>query len=176
MRFCLAGVLLCLAACAPLPESYPVPEQRLPVDGPDPEPMGAMLSFGAFRTKEHIVSGILEASADQTWRWTNDAPEVKVRLGRVENVKLVVRFALPKESHETLLPITIGYFVNDRLLDKVAYRRTGLLEFSKPVPKEYLAAGGENRIRCEISPVYIAQADKAKLGMILSEIGFEVSR
>ena len=42
-------LLVVLGACAPLPESYRVPEQRNSKDGPEPEPMGAMVSFNDAR-------------------------------------------------------------------------------------------------------------------------------
>jgi hypothetical protein len=84
-----------------------------------------------------------------------------------------LNFAFPDESHVPLLPITVRYFVNDKLLDTVVYKKAGVLEFRKAVPAEWLVADADNLLRWEISPVYVAKADGMKLSMIVSEVGLE---
>jgi len=172
-RLPLAAVLLSLAACTPLPESYPVPEQRRHADGPEPEPLGAMVTFSDERAPDYVLGGFLPAAPNEMWRWAADKPTVRVRTAVKDNLRLRVHFTLPDESHKPLLPITVRYFVNDRLLESVAYNRTGEMNYTKNVPPDWISTTADNQIRCEISPVYVAEADKAKLGMIISEIGLE---
>jgi hypothetical protein len=162
-----------MTGCAPMPESYPVPEQRSSKDGPEPEPLGSFVSFSDERSPDYVVSGFLPTSPDQLWRWASESPTVRVRVSDKNRLRLRVTFALPEESHKPLLPVTVRYFINDKLLDTVAYRQAGHLDFRKPVPPEWLVTDGYNMIRCEISPVYVAQADGVKLSMIISEIGLE---
>lgn len=171
--FGLAVAVLFLCACAPLPESYPVPPQRPASDGPEPEPLGGTVSFGDPRSPDHVVKGVLPGASDQLWRWATESPTVRLRASETANLRLRVNFALPEESHSPLLPITVRYFVNDRLLDTVRYTKAGVLEFRKAVPAEWLKAEGENLVRFEVSPVYVAKADGMKLSMILSEIALE---
>ena len=160
-------------ACTPLPESYRVPEQRTAVEGPEPEPRGAMVSFSDPRSPDYVVGGFLPNNPEDTWRWATTSPTVRVRVSTVENLRMRANFALPDESHTPLLPITVRYFVNDRLLDAVSYKKTGMQEFKKAVPADWLHTDAENILRCEISPVYVAKADGVKLSMIVSEIGLE---
>jgi hypothetical protein len=162
-----------LSACTPLPESYPVPEQRSSKDGPEPEPLGAFVSFSDARSPDYVVSGFLPTAPEQTWRWASESPAVRVRVSTKAGLRLRANFAFPDESHKPLLPITVKYFLNDKLLDTVVYRQTGLLEFRKPVPPEWLVTEADNLIRFEISPVYVAKADGVKLSMIVSELGLE---
>ena len=98
---------------------------------------------------------------------------MRVRVSKTTGLRLRVNFAFPEESHKPLLPITVRYFVNDKLLETVVYKQVGVLEFRKPVPAEWLLENADNLIRCEISPVYVAKADGVKLSMIVSELGLE---
>ncbi|MFN0101217.1 MAG: hypothetical protein ACKV2U_03895 [Bryobacteraceae bacterium] len=169
----LAAAVAWLTACAPLPESYPVPEQRSVKDGPEPEPLQAFVSFSDARSPDYVVSGFLPAAPDSFWRWATTSPTVRVRVSENTGLRLRVNFAFPEESHTPLLPITVKYFVNDHLLEAVIYRRAGMLEYRRPVPAEWLLVDADNLLRCEIEPVYIAKADLVKLSMIVSEIGLE---
>lgn len=162
-----------LSACTPLPESYPVPEQRSSKDGPEPEPLGAFVSFSDARSPDYVVNGFLPAAPDQLWRWASESPTVRVRVSEKTGLRLRANFSFPEESHKPLLPLTVKYFVNDKLLETVVYRQAGVLEFRKPVPPEWLVAEADNLIRLEISPVYVAKADGVKLSMIISDIGLE---
>ena len=162
-----------LTGCTPLPESYPAPEQRDSKDGPEPEPLGAFVSFSDARSPDYVVGGFLPAAPDQFWRWASASPTVRVRVSERTGLRLRVNFAFPEESHRPLLPITVRYFVNDKLLEAVVYKQAGVLEFRKPVPAEWLLENADNLIRCEISPVYVAKADGMKLSMIVSELGLE---
>jgi hypothetical protein len=168
-------LLVALAGCAPLPESYAVPEQRKLEDGPEPEPLGAVVNFADARAQDYVIGGFLSAAPDQSWRWASEHPTVRLRVSRTAGLWLRVNFALPEESHKPLLPITVQYFVNDKLLDTVRYRQAGTLTYRKPVPAEWLSTDNENLIRCEISPVYVAKADGVKLSMIVAEIALELS-
>ena len=160
-----------LTGCTPLPESYPTPEQRDSKDGPEPEPLGAFVSFSDARSPDYVVGGFVPAAPDQLWRWAAASPAVRV--SETAGLRLRVNFSFPDESHKPLLPITVSYFVNDKLLQTVVYKQTGVLEFRKAVPAEWLAADTDNIIRWEISPVYVAKADGVKLSMIVSELGLE---
>lgn len=166
-------MLLPLGACTPLPDYYPVPAQRPASTGSEPEPLGPLVSFSDPRATQHIVDGFLDAALDQTWRWAQDKATVRVRVADANQQRFVLRAAFPEGSHNALLPIHAKIFINDRLWETVTFAKGGHVTFARDVSPAFLRANAENRIRCETDPVYVAEADKIKLGMIISEIGFE---
>ncbi|MBM3785133.1 MAG: hypothetical protein FJW30_12275 [Acidobacteria bacterium] len=170
-----AMILAGLSSCTPLPESYPVPVQRGMENGPEPEPLRASISFDDPRLKDYLIGGFLEAGPGQTWRWAGEKPEVRLRLEALAGLRLRARFTFPHESHGPLMPITVRVFVNEKLLGAQIYRKPGELEFVKDAAEELLVAG-ENRVRLEADRVYVAKADGVRLGMILTEIGFQARR
>ena len=169
-------LVVLLSGCTPLPQSYPVPEQRNSKDGPEPEPLGAFVTFSDARSPDYVVGGILPSAPDSLWRWANDVFTMRVRVSVRTGLRLRMNFAFPDESHKPLLPITVKYHVNDKLLDTVVYKQTGVLEYRKAVPPEWLLQDADNLIRLEVSPVYVAKADGVKLSMVVSEIGLEANK
>jgi hypothetical protein len=153
-----------------------VPEQRHSKDGPEPEPLGSMVTFSDARSPDYLVKGFLPSAPDQLWRWASESPTVRVKVGDKKGLRMRLNFAFPDESHVPLLPITVKYFVNDHLLDTVVYQKAGVLEYRKPVPAEWLELDVDNLLRWEISPVYVAKADGMKLSMIVSEVGLEQNK
>jgi hypothetical protein len=176
MRVAAAILALALCGCTPLPTSYPVPEQRPLLDGPEPGPLEAFVPFADSRTPDYLLEGFLDAAPGQTWRWTGKKAFLKVRLGDVENLHLVWEFALPEESYRPLLPVTVTYWVNEKVAGKVTYAKAGVVRHVQPVEPALLVANGENRIGIEMDKVYVAPEDKAELGMVVSGAGFEVRK
>lgn len=172
MKPVVVALALAMTACTPLPDSYPVPEQRPISHGPDPEGLRAFLAFDDPRTPAYIVSDFLDAPPGQSWRWTGQKPTLKLKTESTDNIRFRARGAFPHQSHQSILPITLSVFVNDKLLDRVAYKTAGDFIFQKDVPADMLLANGENKVRLELDKVFIA-GDGAKLGMILAELGFE---
>lgn len=177
MRGWVAALVVALCcACTPFPASYPVPEQRPLLDGPEPAPLEAFLPFSDPRTPDYLLEGFLDAAPGQTWRWTGRKAFLKVRLGEVKNLNLVWEFALPEGSYKPLLPVTLTYLVNQKVAGKVTYHQAGVLRHAQPVDASLLAANSENRIGIEMDKVYIAPEDKAEMGIVVSGAGFEVRK
>jgi len=172
MKHALAAMALAMAACTPLPDSYPVPEQRPVSHGPDPEGLRAFLVFDDPRTPAYIISDFLEAPPGQSWRWTGQKPTLKLKTESTDNIRFRARGAFPHQSHQQILPITLSVFVNDKLLDRVTYKTAGDFVFQKDVAPDLLLSNGENKVRIELDKVFVA-GDGVKLGMILAELGFE---
>lgn len=175
MKHALAVLALAISACTPLPDSYPVPEQRPISHGPDPEGLRAFLAFDDPRTPAYIISDFLDAPPGQGWRWTGPKPTLRLKTDSTDNIRFRARGAFPHQSHQALLPITLSVFINDKLLDRMTYKSAGDFVFQKDVAQGLLLANGENKVRLELDKVFTA-TDGAKLGMILAELGFEKRR
>lgn len=172
MKFAVVAMALMMTGCTPLPDSYPVPEQRPISDGPDPEGIRAFLVFDDPRTPAYLIADFLDAPPGQSWRWTGPKPTLRLKTESTDNVRFRARGAFPHQSHQTIMPITLSVFINDKLLDRMTYKAAGDFVFQKEVAPEILLANGENKVRLELDKVFIA-TDGAKLGMILAELGFE---
>jgi hypothetical protein len=174
MRLAVAlAIALTAMSCTPLPESYPVPEQRAAADGPDPEPLRGFVSMDDPRAPDYILGDFLEAPPGQLWRWTGPRPAVRLRTDSAEKLTLRVRLTFPEHSHGPLMPIPVRFLINEKLLERVEFKKPGEIDYRKDIPKEWILTNQDNHVRCEIEKVYVAAADGAKLGMIISEIGFE---
>jgi len=90
----------------------------------------------------------------------------------VKDVKLVVDFAVAKETFDATGPVTISFFVNDRLLEAVRYDQPGDKHYEKLVPAGWLRPDAMTTVAAEIDKLYRAPQDGAELGFILTRVGF----
>jgi hypothetical protein len=107
-----------------------------------------------------------------SWRWTGQRPTVRLFLRSVKNLRLVMEFFIPDAVMQQTGPITIRFIVNGRALDTVRYDSPGQKRFEKAVDSSWLLPDADNIVSAELDKVYIAEADKAKLGVALNGIGF----
>lgn len=172
MKFAVVAIALMITGCTPLPDSYPVPEQRPTSHGPDPEGLQAFLVFDNPRTPAYLISDFLDAPPGQSWRWTNSKPTLRLNTAATENIRFRARGAFPHQSHQSLMPVTLSVLLNGKLLGRTTYKAAGDFVFQKDVEPELLQTNGENEVRLELDKVFVA-TDGVKLGMILAELGFE---
>lgn len=120
---------------------------------------------------DHFVRDIggLEASS---WRWTQKRPTVKIPIPAAKALKYVIDFAIWDGTVKNHGPVTMSFFVGDKLLDKVLYRTPGVKHFEKPVDPAWIENLTETEISAEIDKVHVS-SDGGKLGFILTRMGFE---
>jgi hypothetical protein len=164
--------LLCLTACDRLPESYPPPEQRQPVQALIPGPDAMMVSMDNSDAEQLIVKDIYGGNNNIPWRWTKQEPTVKVLVLSREGVKFSTDFAIWDEGFKSTGPLEISFLVNGKRLDKVRYTTPGNKHFEKPVPADWLAGDTAN-VAMSVDKLYIAPQDKAQFGVILSRMGLK---
>lgn len=121
----------------------------------------------------HFVHDIVPTSEKVQWYWTGQRPTLKILSVETEGLKLVVDFAIWDEGFRQTGPLELSYFVNDRLLDKVHYDSPGSKHFEKPVPSDWLKTDVESTVAISVDKLYVAPADGAKFGIILTRAGFE---
>lgn len=165
--------LLSLVACDRLPESYPPPEQRPPLEGITPLPEAMMVSMQGSDADAAIVKDIYPASDGINWRWTKQQPTVRVLVLSTTGVKYAADFALWDDAFKITGPLEISFLVNGKLLDKVHYTTSGAKHFEKPVPPDWLLANTEATVALAVDKLYTAPADGAKFGVILVRVGLK---
>jgi len=163
--------LLSLAACDRLPDTYPPPEQRLPVERITPPPGAMMVSMEGSESGLAIVQDIYPNSSGIPWRWTKQQPTVRVLVLSTAGLKYTADFALWDDAFKITGPLEISFLVNGKLLDKVRYTTSGDKHFEKPVPADWLVPNTEATVALAVDKLYTAPADGAKFGVILVRLG-----
>jgi hypothetical protein len=161
-----------LAGCVSIPDTYAPPMERRPVTGYGSNSFGAVVSMSDPSAPAHIVKDISPSLESGAWRWTLQRPELRFTVSRVKDVRFVMDFAVAKTTFDSTGPVTISFYVNGKLLDKVRYDEPGNKHFEKPVPPEWLATDRMNTVAAEIDKMYVSPQDGNQLGFILSRAGF----
>jgi hypothetical protein len=171
IRILTAILVLALCACEREPESYPVPEQRQPVEGANPVAGNMMIDMDSPDVAPHIVKDVYN-NTGSSWRWTGAEPTLKVLVFTTDHLKLTADFSLWEEAFKQTGPLELTFLVNGKTLDDVRYTSPGAKHFEKLVPPDWLATDVESTIAVKIDKLYVAPQDGAKFGVILSRIGF----
>ena len=161
-------MLLC--ACERFPDSYPPPEQRHPVEGPNPDPSTMLVNLSDPDAASHFVKDFEPGNG--AWRWTGQNPTLKILAFTTDKVKFRVDFTLWPVAFQQTGPVELSFFVNQRLVDKVRYTTPGYKHFEKPVPPDWLTTDVESTVAVSIDKMYVAPEDGKKFGFILTSIGF----
>jgi hypothetical protein len=163
------GLALSLAACQNMPEPYAPPVQRKPFDNFHPRVV-RVVNMADPDAHLSFVKDIAEGSSG-SWRWTGKRPTIKLRLRSNQNLKFVIDFSLPEVTFKDTGPVKISFFVNDRMLGQESYESPGVKHFEKDIPSIWLTPGEEATAAAEIDKVWVAKADGATLGFIVTRMG-----
>jgi hypothetical protein len=171
IRILAVTFLLGLCACDRAPESYPVPEQRQPVEGANPVAGNMLIDMETSDVGQHLVKDVYQYTGSP-WRWTGSEPTLKVLVYTTDHLKLTADFTLWDEAFKQTGPLELTFLVNGKTLDSVQYSSPGAKHFEKPVPPDWLTTDVESTFGMKIDKLYVAPQDGAKFGVILSRIGF----
>lgn len=86
----------------------------------------------------YIVRDISSAVEAGSWRWTGAKPELRIYLDEVHGLKFTADFTLPQNGFAHTGPVTISFFVNGKLLEKMRCDSAGARHFEKPVPEGWI--------------------------------------
>jgi hypothetical protein len=159
-----------LGACRNLPEPYSPPRQRVLIQPERPFRLSRVLSMDESDAPTRFVRDIAPGLSGG-WRWTGQRPAIKVFMRANAGVHYVIDFAVPEVTFKVTGPVTLSFFVNDRLLDAVRYASPGDQHFEKPVPAEWIPVNAESTVGAEIDKVWTAPTDGARLGFVLVRMG-----
>ena len=132
-----------------------------------------MVNMNDVNAQLHFVKDISSKLEGETWRWTGKRPTVKVLLVKTRGLKLVSDFTVWEGTLPQTGPVTISFYTDDKLLDKMRVDTPGYKHFEKEVNPDWLQTANETMIAAEIDKLYVAPEDGTKLGFILTRLGFE---
>jgi hypothetical protein len=159
-----------LAGCDRLPESYPPPEQRHPVEGYNLGPEAMMVEMSDADANLHIAKDIYNPGG-APWRWSAQNPTVKTLAISTEHLKFRADFSIWNDSFKITGPVEVAFLVNGKPLDKIRYTAPGEKHFDEPVPADWLSPDTETTLALFVDKLYVAPTDGKKFGVILVRMG-----
>jgi hypothetical protein len=169
-RLFIASIAVLVSSCQNMPEPYAPPVQRQPFEEGRPHRISRIVNMSDGDWMAHVVQDIPPGEPGP-WKWTGQKPAIKVVSRTNQGLRYVIDFALPEATFKETGPVTMTFLVNDRVLDTVRYKASGEQHFEKAVPPEWVEPMKDTLLAASIDKVWIAPADGAKLGFILTRIG-----
>jgi hypothetical protein len=161
-----------LCGCGNLPEPFAPPAQRPLFEAP-PE-AARVLNMADADAESHFVQDISADLSGYSWRWTGKRPAIRLHPNSKQALVYSIDFAIAESTFQQTGPVTLSFFVNDHLLDRVRYATAGRRRFEKRVPAEWLVLGEDATLTAEIDKLWTpAQTGATPLGFILVGLGLE---
>lgn len=161
-----------LCGCGNLPEPYAPPAQRPFFEAP--AEAVRILNMADADAERHFVQDISAELAANTWRWTGKRPTIRLHPNTNRKLMYSIDFAIAGSTFEQTGPVTLSFFVNDRLLDRVHYAKPGRQRFQKPVPSEWVKPDENATLAAEIDKLWTPPPPGGTpLGFILVSLGLE---
>jgi hypothetical protein len=171
LSLCLC-VLLLTAGCQRAPVVYPPPAQRPSFQGVEPPPvMGRFVKMSDANIDEYLVKDVSRSTEGGTWRWTFRRPELRFFLETTEHLRFSMDFSLTESTFRETGPVSLAVTINDKPFAKIHVSKPDQLHWEKPVPPALLKPG-VNFVAIQPDKVFIAKADGAALGFVLTSAGF----
>ena len=169
IRAALVAIVLGMSACQNMPEPYAPPVQRQPLEDLRPR-FVPVIDMAAADARKHFVQDISD-KLEGSWRWCQQRPAVTVTVPSNEKLKYTIDFTVPEATFKDTGPVTLSFYVNDHLLDRVRYSKPGPLHFEKQVPAGWITPAKDNILAAEIDKMWVSKEDGSRLGFILTRIG-----
>jgi hypothetical protein len=167
-----APLVLMLAGCQAPPESFAPPEQSQPLEDFRPYRATRMVHMADGDAEAFFVRdiGVLEGG---DWRWCGKRPTIRLRPRAFDRLYYVAELTLPEVTFRETGPVTLSFYVGDRLLDTVRFTEPGRKLVEKAVPVGWIVQGEETLVSAEIDKLWTSKDDGVQLGFILHRMGLE---
>lgn len=162
----------CLGGCSHDAPVYEPPPQFTMPSGADPEPEVRLLTLNDLDAKYAVLDGVDGAGSGEERKWTADRALFRFRVRSLAGSDLYMKYSVHDATFAQTGPVRITISVNGRAFDS----------FVKTAPGNYEYRHRANLIRARpyepllvslaITPPYLAKEDQARLGILLTTIGF----
>ena len=155
-----------------MPEVYAPPVQRKPALSDEaPKAAKRLLRMVEPETDAYIVQDI-PRNEKGPWRWAGKRPTVRLYLTAVKDLRMSVEYAVADQTFKDTGPVVLQFFANGQLVGEARHDKPGSYTFEKAIPPTMLKPNNENDLAVEVDKPWVAPGDGAKLGFILTAIGF----
>ncbi len=173
MRRWILFVLAALGAgCASEPPYHELPIQRVAVTGSEPRLLADSISVDSSLAERHILSGVLPGPPGSQWLWTNPKATLRFQVMEPERRKFYADFVIADSTFKSTGPVTMSFYVKDKLVGVMRCDNHGRRHFEAPVPQGLIAPGEIVETVLEADKAWTAE-DNAKLAFLLIGAGFK---
>jgi hypothetical protein len=162
--------LLC-AGCSSLPDGFPPPPQRPPVESPPGLSLGYFVSMGDPESDRYIVQGFASRS-EGAWRWAYEHPVLRFWGPDLEHVHFFMDFAIPERTFRETGPVTLTLSLNGEVFDHLRCAEPGQHSYSHEAPAGLLLKNALNLVSIQPDKFWVSRDDGTKHGFILVRAGF----
>jgi hypothetical protein len=166
----LTGFVFLLYSCQNMPAPYPLPAQQHGFENARPHRVGYFVDTSDPNSVSQILSGITPGGPAPS-KWTLQNPAVRVVPHTNQGLRYTIDFDVPNVTFRVTGPVTLTFLVNGHVLESVRYVVAGSYHYEKPVPPDWMTPFSDTTLAVHIDKVFIAAADGAELGFILTRIG-----
>ncbi|HEV2687295.1 MAG TPA: hypothetical protein VGV35_02040 [Bryobacteraceae bacterium] len=156
--------------CHQNPQSRPMPVQRRPLDGQDPEAWRSYVRFVEPDSGEFVVRDILSGEGEQ--RWTLDHPELRFWVQPRPGMRFSMILWIAEATLRDTGPVTITLELNGHELGNIHCTHPGGYRFDQPVPIDWIHAREPVEVLAEADKVWISPSDGKHLAYLIQEAGF----
>ncbi|MCC7154837.1 MAG: hypothetical protein IT161_09710 [Bryobacterales bacterium] len=172
MKRLLVCLPLLLAGCTKIETVYAPPIQRVPANEWAKGRLKPFITMDSPDAMDHVVEQVVPALESGLWRWTLQKPTFQFMLPETKGMKLRVDLTVPELTLKQTGPVTIQFFVQGRLLDRLTIDKPGDHRFLKPVPEDWLGTEMPVVVRLEIDKMWKSPVDGIERGFIVTRLGF----
>ena len=170
-RTCSCVLILALAGCTRIPDSYAPPIQRKSAEEVT-NGLSYYIQMDMPNATDHLVSDVLPELEGGHWRWALKNPVLRFRIPRTNGLKLRVDWSVVEDTFKDTGPVTVKFFVEDHLLGEQRADKPENFVFEKPVPEAWLTTDRPVLVKMELDKLWTSPTDGAKRGFILTKLGF----
>lgn len=169
MRWAVVAGWVVLCACRGDVAVSPPREPRTQLD---PAALGPFVRMNQINAERYFVSGIYQLE-DNAWRWCGGKAELRLRLGQLENLKFVMKHAVPVQVISRAKTVRMRILLNGKRWEEMVYEKDGIYEIEKPAPVKLLRPNAENVITIEVDKPLPPEGGRPEMGFILVHAGFQ---
>ncbi len=155
-------------------ESIPIhpPSQFLMPTGADPEPEVRLLTMGGLDAKFAVLEGVDGAGTGEERKWTADKARFRFRLAGFARQDFYMEYTVHDVTLHQTGPLRITIAVNGTTFDSFVKTAPGGYEYRRAAEAIGVGSYEPFEVSITVDPPYVAPDDGAKLGILLTKIGF----
>jgi len=147
-------------------------EQFVMPQGADPQPEVRLLTMGSLDAKLNVLAGVDGAGAGEERKWTTDKIRFRFQLSSFAGRDFYMQYSVHDVTFRQTGPVRITIALNGATFDSFVKTAPDDYEYKHAADQIALPPNQPFEVTLTIDPPYIAPDDGARLGILLTTIGF----